>query len=403
LNTSIFIAKRYFFSRKKSGFINFISFISMLSITFATAALVIVLSALNGMEYLLRKMFSSMDADLVITPVQGKSFELTQEMMLKIQNFEDVKSTCKVIEDNALLKYRDKQMIVRMKGVEKSFIQHSDLQDYIIYGNYKLEDSIYYGAILGRGVQYRLSVTMDDQFSLLQLIYPKNTKKININPEKAFNVINLVPECVFAVEKQYDDNYLIVPLKVAQYLMDYQQKISYLEIYLHNAKNLKYVQRKLKGFLGENFKVLNSDEQHAAFLKAVKIEKLIVYFIFTVIIAVASISIYLSLSMLVLEKRRDIKTLFMLGAEPGTIKLIFFYVGTFVALSGAFLGLVLGLILCWVQQTFELVSMGMQTSVVDAYPIKIHAFDLIVSFLTISCISVTASLFPSKKTVEFIQ
>lgn len=344
-----------------------------------------------------------MDADLVITPVQGKSFELTQEMMLKIQNFEDVKSTCKVIEDNALLKYRDKQMIVRMKGVEKSFIQHSDLQDYIIYGNYKLEDSIYYGAILGRGVQYRLSVTMDDQFSLLQLIYPKNTKKININPEKAFNVINLVPECVFAVEKQYDDNYLIVPLKVAQYLMDYQQKISYLEIYLHNAKNLKYVQRKLKGFLGENFKVLNSDEQHAAFLKAVKIEKLIVYFIFTVIIAVASISIYLSLSMLVLEKRRDIKTLFMLGAEPGTIKLIFFYVGTFVALSGAFLGLVLGLILCWVQQTFELVSMGMQTSVVDAYPIKIHAFDLIVSFLTISCISVTASLFPSKKTVEFIQ
>ncbi|MFQ3574983.1 MAG: ABC transporter permease [Cytophagales bacterium] len=403
MNASYFIAKRYFISKKKSGFINVISIISMLSITFATAALVVVLSALNGMEELLRSMFTSFDPDLVVSIKEGKSFEFSDSISKNISNLKGVKGISRVVEDNALLKYRDKQMIVRMKGVDKSFLTESGFSDYIIYGNTNFEDSLNITTVLGRGVQFRLSVVMEDEFSVLQLIYPKNKAKINLNPEKAFNIQNLIPKAVFAIEKQYDDNYIIVPINVAKQLMDYGERITAIEVYLNDQSYVEKVQSDLKKKLGEKFKVLNSDEQHSSLLKAVKIEKLIVYFIFTLIIAISSFSIYLSLSMLVLEKKKDIKSLFLLGASSSMIQNLFIGVGVFVALSGASFGIFLGLTLCWVQQTFGLVSMGMQTSVIDAYPVTIYVSDIVLSFATISIISILASISPSKKATLFIK
>lgn len=380
-----------------------ISIISMLSITFATAALVVVLSALNGMEELLRSMFTSFDPDLVVSIKEGKSFEFSDSISKNISNLKGVKGISRVVEDNALLKYRDKQMIVRMKGVDKSFLTESGFSDYIIYGNTNFEDSLNITTVLGRGVQFRLSVVMEDEFSVLQLIYPKNKAKINLNPEKAFNIQNLIPKAVFAIEKQYDDNYIIVPINVAKQLMDYGERITAIEVYLNDQSYVEKVQSDLKKKLGEKFKVLNSDEQHSSLLKAVKIEKLIVYFIFTLIIAISSFSIYLSLSMLVLEKKKDIKSLFLLGASSSMIQNLFIGVGVFVALSGASFGIFLGLTLCWVQQTFGLVSMGMQTSVIDAYPVTIYVSDIVLSFATISIISILASISPSKKATLFIK
>ncbi|MFD2514051.1 ABC transporter permease [Pontibacter locisalis] len=397
MNVPFLIAKRYFFSRKKRNIISIISNIAMIGVAVGSAALIIVLSVFNGLEDLIREIYSSFDPDLKITAVEGKSFETDTEFMNRIRNTPGVAVVSEIIEDNALLRYNDRQMVVKVKGVSENFFEQNEIAESIVEGDVQLEKDDTYHALIGRGVQYQLSIRPNNQFVPLQFLYPRNTKFNPLNPEGAFNSLNIVPGGVFAIERQYDDAYVFVPLNFAEELLEYGRRRTALELKVEEGFNIEQVKQDLKQVLGDSFKVQNSDEQHTSLLRAVKVEKLFVFITFAFILFIASLNIFFSLSMLVIDKKKDIAILASMGATAKTIRNIFLFEGALVALIGAAYGLTLGMLICNLQQTFGLVSMGMATSVVEAYPVKMEVEDFVLTGVAIIIITLLVSIRPARK------
>ena len=391
----IFIARRYFFSGKKKNFINVISIISMVVVAIGTAALVIVLSVFNGMESLLRSIYGSFDAELLITASEGKSFQTDQHLLNKIRSIEGIESITEVIEDQALIKYNEAQMVVKLKGMSSNDASKSRILRSIVEGDHEfIKDNVNY-AIIGRGIYYALSISMKNDFYPLQIFYPKNVKPGTIDPSKYYKRGNIMTGGVFALEQHYDDNYVLVPLKFAEKLFDYEGRRTALEINLNGEVSDTDIQASLIDILGPNFNVYNGDEQHSDLYKVLKIEKLFVFIIFSLVIGIASINIFFTLSMLVIEKRPDIAILHSMGTSQKVIRKIFLTEGAIIAFTGAGSGLVLGLLLALGQQHFGLISMGTQSAVVDAYPVKLVLSDFVFICLVIVLITFTMSILPS--------
>jgi lipoprotein-releasing system permease protein len=258
------------------------------------------------------------------------------------------------------------------------------------------KDSTNY-AIIGRGVQYKLSIPVDNGIFPLQLWYPKTKNSLSLDPATLFNRENIMAGAVFAIEKQYDDNYIFVPLAFTQNLLNYGNKRTSLEVKTKEEFRMKEVQNNLKKALGPDFKIQNSDEQHASLLRAVKIEKLFMHITISFILAIASLNIFFSLSMLAIEKTKDVAILFSMGASQNFIKKIFLGEGMIIAFSGAISGLIIGMGICLAQQKFGLVSMGMETSIVEAYPVKMQAGDFVSTGITIFLITMLISYRPAVK------
>jgi lipoprotein-releasing system permease protein len=231
-------------------------------------------------------------------------------------------------------------------------------------------------------------------------MYPKATKGIPLNPENAFRELSIMPGGVFAIERQYDDSYVFVPLDFAQELLGYDGRRTSLEVKVRPDHNINRVQRQLREALGPDYLVQNSDEQHVSLLRAVKVEKMFVFITFTFILLIASINIFYSLSMLVIDKKRDIAILASMGATAATVRRIFLAEGAIIAFAGAFTGIALGLFICWLQQTFGLVSMGMATSVVDSYPVKMQLSDILLTGASIVIITMLVSVRPAFKAAD---
>jgi lipoprotein-releasing system permease protein len=397
MNVPFLIAKRYFFSKKKRNIISIISNIAMIGVAVGSMALIIVLSVFNGLEDLIRAIYSSFDSDLKITAAEGKSFETDTEFMNRIRRTPGVYVVSEVIEDNALLRYNDRQMVVKMKGVSENFFEQNDVDSSIVEGHHQLILNSTNYALVGRGVQYQLSIRPGNQFVPMQFMYPRNTKFNPLNPEGAFNNQNILPGGVFAIERQYDDAYVFVPLSFAEELLEYGSRRTSLEIRVDPEYRIEQVKRTLQEVLGPEFKVLNSDEQHTSLLRAVKVEKLFVFITFAFILLIASLNIFFSLSMLVIDKKKDIAILASMGATAKTIRNIFLLEGALVACIGAAYGLSLGMLVCNLQQTFGLVSMGMATSVVEAYPVKMQVEDFILTGVAIIVITILVSIRPALK------
>ncbi|MFL5728279.1 MAG: ABC transporter permease [Cytophagaceae bacterium] len=397
MNVPLFIARRYFLSKKKTNFINVISVMSMVGVAFVTMALVVALSVFNGLENLIRTLYNSFDPELKVTATMGKAFTVDEAFLNKVKQVEGVDIITEVIEDNALLKYREDQMVVKVKGVSDNFTQQNRMDSMITEGEFTLhKDSMDY-AIIGRGVQYKLSIPVDKGIFPLQVWYPKTKNSLSLDPGKLFNRENIMAGAVFAIEKQYDDNYIFVPLEFTQRLLNYSNKRTSLEIKSKEGYKMSRLQENLKNALGPGFKVQNSDEQHASLLRAVKIEKLFMHITISVILAIASLNIFFSLSMLALEKKKDVAILFSMGASQNFIKKIFLGEGMIIAFTGAISGLVIGLLICIAQQQFKIVPMGMETSIVDAYPVKMELGDFISTGVTIFLITMLISYRPAVK------
>lgn len=397
MNVPFLVAKRYFLSKKKKNIINIISIISMISVAVGTAALIIVLSVFNGLEDLIRSIYGSFDPDLKISAAEGKAFEVDEEILNRIRQTPGVALITEVIEDNALIRYNEHQMVVKVKGVSPNFFEQNKIDSAIVEGSYELVQDEDFYALIGRGVQYQLSVRPDNQFAALQFMYPKASKGIPLNPENAFRSLSIMPGGVFAIERQYDDSYVFVPLEFAEELLDYGNKRTSIEVKVRQPSQTDRVQRQLRGALGEDFLVQNSDEQHVSLLRAVKVEKMFVFITFTFILLIASINIFYSLSMLVIDKKRDIAILAAMGASGSTVRRIFLAVGAIIGFLGALTGLGLGLFICWLQQTFGLVSMGMATSVVDSYPVQMQWSDVVLTGASIILITILVSIRPAHK------
>lgn len=400
MNFPLFVARRYFTSKKKKSFISLISNISMLGVGVGTMALVVVMSVFNGMEELNRQLFRSFDPDLKITPAQGKRFTLTPSQLTQIQQTEGVKFATQVVEDNALASYGDRRVVVKLKGVDDTYTQRHQLDTAMIEGKLTLMDAKEPKAVVGATVQQILGITTNDIFTPLELWYPRSdTKTLNLNSNDAFNQQIIRVGGIYMLELRFDD-YVIVPLDFAAELLNYGLQRSALEIQLKPNTNPEKVKQLLKDKLGSSFLVRTRDEQNADLLRAIRIEKLFVTVTLALIVLVAAVNIFFSLSMLVIEKRDDIKMLFAMGATTATVKRIFLFEGSLVAFTGAIIGLILGVAICWLQQTYGLVSMGMVSSLVDAYPVKMEWPDFVITALTVILVTILVSYLPAKRAAE---
>ncbi|MBO9702021.1 MAG: FtsX-like permease family protein [Sporocytophaga sp.] len=401
MRVPFFIARRYFLFGRKINFINIVSLLSILVVAFVTMSLVVALSVFNGLENLIRSLYNTFDPQLKISAVKGKSFTVDHDFLEKLKSNEGIAIITEVIEDNVLVKYKEDQMVVKMKGVSESFLKQKRLDSMIVAGQLKFHENGKDYAIIGRGIQYNLAISLNSEINPLQVWYPKNIKAVaSLSPDKVFSRENIRAGAVFAIEKQYDDNYIFVPLDFAQRLLNYGDKRTSLEIKVKDGFKINKVRDQLRELLGEDFLVQNSDEQHASLLRAVKIEKLFMFFTISFILAVASMNIFFCLTMLAINKKRDVAILYSLGATPNMVRAIFLTEGAMIAFTGAILGLVLGIGLCLAQQHYGMVSMGMETSLVDAYPVKMELTDFISTGITIIVITFLASVRPATRAIQ---
>tara|TARA_R110000822_G_scaffold41861_3_gene114207 strand:+ start:223149 stop:224375 length:1227 start_codon:yes stop_codon:yes gene_type:complete len=395
LNLSSFIAKRYFASKKKKNFIQVLSWISVIGVAVGTAALIVVLSVFNGLQDFVRSVYNSFDAPLTIQAAVGKSFEMTPELRSKIESIEGINVVTEVIEDNALILFQDQQVVAKIKGVESNYATVNRLDTFLVRGKMKLTENNISYAILGTGVAYELSLRLDANAYGMQIVYPKKLRPGMPITNNSITRKTIVPAGIFNIEPVYNESYVFVPLSFAKELMDYGNKRTSVELYLNEGASIKKLKEQIESSLGSEFKVLDSDELHSSLLKAIKIEKLFAYITLSFIMAIASFNIFFTLSMLAIEKKRDISVLYSFGATAQFIRQIFLKQGSIISLVGSIIGLLSGLTLCLLQQKFGLVSMGMQSAVMNAYPVKLELMDFVMVGVSVVLITILISYRPA--------
>ncbi|MEP2670765.1 MAG: FtsX-like permease family protein [Cyclobacteriaceae bacterium] len=395
MNLSLFIAKRYFFSKRKQNFINIISILSMVGVAFSTAALIIVLSVFNGLEGLLRSLYVSFDPELKIEAAEGKSFEINDELLSQINAIEGVDVVTEVIEDYAYIRYRDADVVATIKGVSDSFIDQHRLDDRIVQGELKLKQDGVDFAILGRGIQYALSVAVEDEMHALQVFYIKDLKRNSLDPSQMYSRKSIRPGGVFSIEKNYDENYIFLPLDFVVDLLDYENKRTALEIKTDAGVNLNNLKQEVSAIIGDSFVVLTNEEQQKDLYRLLKIEKLFTFLALSLLITVGSINIFFSLMMLAIDKKKDISILSAIGADQKLIRRVFFSEGAIISFIGAGSGLLIGGLICWAQDQFGLVGMGMENAVVANYPVKMIWTDFALTSLVIITITFLVSFYPA--------
>jgi lipoprotein-releasing system permease protein len=395
LSFTIRIARRYLFSKKSHNAINIISGISATGVTIGTMALVVVLSVFNGFEGLITTMFSVFDPELRISLAEGKSFDIQQTEIQKVKHLKSIAVFTEVIEENALLRYKDKQMPATVKGVNANFAQLTDINKVMYDGKFELYDGAFERAVAGIGIAGTLG--FNAHFVDPLFIYaPKRNSKINLlRPENSFNQSSCFVSGIFSVQQvQYDDKYVLISLQHARELFDYTETaVSAIELKLQKNADLEKTQTEISLILGKKYQVKNRFEQQESFFKIMKIEKWITFLILSFILLIASFNIIGSLSMLIIDKKNDIATLESLGANKKSIRNIFLLEGWLISATGAIAGIVLGTTLSLAQEIFGFIRLG-NGYVVDAYPVSTNFTDIILVFFTVLLMGFLAALYP---------
>jgi lipoprotein-releasing system permease protein len=370
----------------------------MAGVALTTAALVIVLSVFNGLADLLQTINNSFDPEIKIQASRGKSFEVSPELISKIKAVDGVEIVTEVIEDYAYLRYRKANQVVTIKGVGDNFIDQNRIPpENIVEGELKLRDGDINYAIVGKGIQYTLSIAVNDPMFPLEFFYIKNVKpSVTMDPSQYYSKQNIVPGGVFYIVQQFDENYVIVPLEFARDLLNYGNKRTSIEVKTKEGRSIFAVEAGIQQALGGSFTVLNHEEQHQDLYRLLKMEKLFAFLALTMLLVIGSINIFFCLMMLALDKKKDISVLSSMGANQQMVRNIFLAEGVLIAALGAFVGLVLGGVLCWLQITYGLISMGMETSVTQGYPIKVKWTDFLLTLGVVALITTLISFRPAK-------
>jgi lipoprotein-releasing system permease protein len=399
VNYELFIARRYLFAKKSHHAINIISGISVLGVAVATMAMVVTLSVFNGFQDLVADLFTAFDPELRITLTDGQTVSTKDPALLQLKKHEAVAVYTPVLEGQALVVQDGRQQVVTIKGVADNITEQGHIQD-ILYGDGSFclhADVLEYGIL---GIQLAQQLGLSAYFeNPLQVYAPKPGERVNIgNPLSSFNHEELQsPGVVFVVQQaKYDANYILTSLDFAQRLFERQGRLSGVEIKLKEGTNTDNAKQELQALLGERFKVQDRYEQQNDIFRVMRIEKLISHVFLSFILLVACFNIIGSLSMLMIDKRQDIRTLRSLGATDKQISTIFRLEGHIISLAGALLGLLLGGILCWAQQEFGLVSMGGSEGlyIVDAYPVSVYLTDILLVLVTVLLVSWLAIWYP---------
>ncbi len=368
----------------------------MLIVAVCTAALIIVLSVFNGLEDLLRSLYNAFDPEIKIELKEGKSFVYDDSLQSVVSSVEGVDIITEVIEDYAYVKYRDADIVVTIKGVSENFLEQRRIDSAIVAGDLKLqEDGINY-AIIGRGIQFALSIMPGSDLYPLQVFYIKDVNTSSLeSPANLYSRKSILPGSVFAIEKNYDENYMFVPLEFARDLLDYGNKRTALEVKVSEGYKVENVKENLTSQLGQTFRVRDNEEQHQDLYKLLNLEKLFVFIAFSFILAVGSINIFFALTMLAIDKKKDISVLYAMGANNTLVRRIFLAEGAIISLGGSMIGLLAGALICWLQQSYGIVSMGMETAVLENYPVVMKWQDFAYTGLSLILITLAISYRPA--------
>lgn len=392
MNLSFFIAKRYLISKKSNNAINVISWISIIAIAVTTAALVVVLSAMNGLTSIVANLYNAFEPDLKISSVNSK-YIYSDEVIQNIKSVQGINNIAFSIEENALIKLDDKQAIVTIKGVDDTFRQITGIDTSIIEGNYKLTHNQSNFAVFGKGVANKLGINVNDYISPVSIYAPIRGKAESLNPEDAFNKLIVYPSGTFSLNDDFDYKFVIISLSAAQELFDSKNAYTSIELSVHNKKDLKKIQEQLQLAIGENFEVKNRYQLNDLLFKTLETEKLWTFLILAFILIIATFNIIGALTMLIIEKKKDIKTLYHLGATQQLIRGIFMREGFLITFVGAISGLIIGLGICLLQIKFHLIKFDQQY-IIPYYPIELQLGDFINILSVVMIIGFIAAIYP---------
>lgn len=404
MNTPFYIARRYLFAKKSTNAINIISTISVAGVFVGSTALIIILSVFNGFEEVVLKMFNTITPQIVISPVQGKTFDPNTPYFNNLRKEKGVYSFTEVLAENALLRYNDKQSVGLVKGVSTDYLKNKSLDSITIDGNFTLENKSLNYAVIGSAIQTFLMVNTTDPFNPLQVFSPK--KKAGsasaVSPADDFTILSIPVSGVFEVQQDFD-NVAIVPLRFARKLLEEPVRISSIEINLERGVNADQFKANIEEHIGQNFEIKDRIQQNKVLYNILGSEKWAVYIILTFILIIAIFNIIGSLTMLVIDKLKDIAILSSLGAGKKLIKRIFLLEGMMITMAGCVFGLIVGLGFCLLQQRFGLVKMTQDNLVItNAYPVALKWKDFLLVFLTVSVFSFMASALSSNLSVKKI-
>ena len=398
MNFPFYIARRYLFSKKSHNAINVISAISVCGVALATLALICTLSVFNGFQDLVASFFTAFDPELKVTAVRGKVFDGQDPRVLALKQMPEVEVYSESLEDNAMVQYQGRQAMAVIKGMEDNFDRLTPI-DSILFGrgDLMLHDEVADYAI--PGIQLLSSLGSGIRFlDPLEVYAPKRGAKVNVaNPSTAFVSGNLFSSgLVFAVnQEKYDASYILTSLAFARRLFQYDTEVSAVNLRLNPDADIDAVKKEVQERLGADFRVQDRYEQQADTYRIMRVEKLISYLFLTFILVIACFNVIGSLSMLIIDKREDVVTLRNLGASDSQIVRIFLFEGRMISFFGAFVGVALGLFLCWLQQAFGLIRLGNSGSfVVDAYPVSVEAMDVLVVFVTVLLVGFLSVWYP---------
>ncbi len=390
----LYIAKRYLFAKKSRNAINFISAVSVAGVTVGTMALIIILSVFNGLETMVTSIFNTFDPDLKITAVEGKTFIPDTTDLNLLSRVKGVSCFSETIEENALLKYGDRQYIATIKGIDDRYADVSNIDSSMWEGDFILRnDKGRPYAIPGIGVAQYLGIRINF-ITPLAIIFPNKSADEAISPEDALTRKYIFPSGIFEIEKEYDSKYVYVPIDFARELTQIDKGISTIEIRFSNDADPENVQKEVQGIFGEKYRVQNRYQQQEIFYKVMKSERLAIFFILTLILIIASFNIIGSLTMLIIEKERDVEILKSLVADNKLIKKIFIFEGWLISIFGAFTGVILGFLICWIQQRYGLVKLQSESLIMDSYPVVMKLKDFIIVPGTVLLIGYWAAWYP---------
>ena len=399
MNFPFYIARRYLFSKKSTHVINLISGISAVGVAVATMALVVTLSVFNGFHDLVASFLTAFDPQIEVVPAQGKTAPADDPVLQRIRTLPEVDVATECVEDQALAVYDGKQAMVTVKGVDDNFNQLTHIND-IVYGDGEFSlhaANLEYGTV---GIRLADKLGMSASWDGFMNIYaPRREGQLDMmNPTEGFVEDSLIsPGVVFMVRNgKYDGNYILTSIGFARRLFDRQGMLSQLEIRLKPGSDLDAVKAEMKEIAGKKYRVMDRMEQQADTFKIMKIEKFIAYIFLTFILAVACFNIIGSLSMLIIDKKNDVVTLRNMGATDKQITRIFLFEGRMISVIGAVAGIIIGLLLCWLQQEYGLVALGRSSGsfVVDAYPVSVHPEDIVVVLLTVIAVGFASVWYP---------
>ena len=387
-------------AKKRQNAINIISGISCLAVAVVTAAMICVLSVMNGFGEVVEQMFSQLDAELRITPASGKVLQLDDERVQALYAMQDIAVIAPTIEETALVEFRGRQVPGLLKGVDTTYQQLTAIDNIIIDGSYAVWDGAFERCVMGVGLANTVGIGAHF-ISPVHLYAPKRVGKVNmLRPDENFHSKGVFIAGVFAVNQaQYDDTYTLISLPLARELFEYdEQQATALELRLHEGASVKKVQKAIRTTLGEDFVVLNRYEQQADFYRIQQIEKWLTALLLVFILLIASFNIISSLSMLILDKQDDIRLLHTLGANEQMIRRIFLYEGWLISASGAVIGTLLGVLVCGLQQHFGLLKLGNGVDyVLSAYPVDIQLPDVVMVLVVVLLLGALAAWIPARK------